>query len=188
MPKAQLPNDHRQMVTTEWSEEENRARVVVAPNQSLTWHESLIFFAAAAAVSLAVAIAFSVMGYWPVLPFAGLELLALGGAVYVVAQRARRCQVITVTADRVRVEKGRLHGRSNTGGGPHTSREFPRSWTRVDLIRPRRGWYPTRLLIGASGERVAIGEFLTDEERVALKADLEAVLNGRGAAGGTAPE
>jgi uncharacterized membrane protein len=128
------------------------------------------------------------MGYWPVLPFAGLELLALGWAVYQVAQHGRRRQVITITADRIRIEKGRLHGRRNTGGGPESSREFPRAWARVELVKPRRGWYPSRLLIGASGKAVPVGEFLTDEEREELKTRLQLVLVETDGTGLAAPD
>lgn len=163
------------MVTTERSKDASRVRVVIEPNQSLTWRESLIFFAAIALLSLAVALAFSLQGYWPILPFAGLELAALGGAIYLVAQRGRIRHLITITAATVQVEKGRLRGRGD-GGGPECSTEFPRAWTRVDLVTPRRGWYPSRLVIGASGRSVVVGEFLTDEERRELKVSLHKLL------------
>jgi uncharacterized membrane protein len=163
------------MVTTERSEDASRVRVVIEPNQSLTWRESLIFFAAIALLSLAVALAFSLMGYWPILPFAGLELAALAAAIYVVAQRGRVRHLITITAGTVRVEKGRVRGRGPSGG-PEYSAEFPRAWVRVDLVAPRRGWYPSRLLIGASGRSVVVGEFLTDEERQELKGKLLSLL------------
>jgi len=176
------------MVTTECSQEASRVRVVIEPNQSLTWRESLIFFAAAAVLSLAVALAFAMQGYWPILPFAGLELLALGWAVYQVAQYGRRRQVITITADRIRIEKGRSHGRSNTGGGPESCREFPRAWARVELVKPRKGWYPSRLMIGASGKAVPVGEFLTDEEREELKTRLELALVDADGTGFAAPD
>lgn len=170
------PDDVRQMVTTECSQDASRVHVVIAPNQSLTWHGALIFFAAAALLSLAIALTFSVMGYWPILPFAGLELLALGAALYVAVNSGRRRQVITITAETVRIEKGRLRGTGRTGGGPESREEFARVWTRVELIRPRQGWYPTRLTIGASGSAVPVGEFLTDEERQALKDRLDDML------------
>lgn len=170
------------MVTTERSKDASRVRVVIEPNQSLTWRESLIFFAAIALVLLAVALAFTAQGYWPVLPFAGLELLALGAAIYVVAHGGRRRQMITITADRIRVEKGRLRSGRSSGGGPESCQEFPRAWARVELAKPRKGWYPSRLTVGASGKAIPVGEFLTDEEREELKARLEQLLADRDAA------
>lgn len=176
------------MVTTERSKDASRVRVVIEPNQSLTWRESLIFFAVIALLSLAVALAFTLQGYWPILPFAGLELVALGVAMYVVAHSGRRRQMITITAERVQVEKGRLRSGSNAGGGPDSCHEFPRAWARVDLVKPGKGWYPSRLTVGTSGSTVPVGEFLTDEEREELKARLDELLVARADASASAPK
>lgn len=174
------------MVTTERSKDASRVQVVIEPNQSLTWRESLIFFAAIALLSLAVALLFSLQGYWPILPFAGLELVALGVAIYLVSHSGRRRQLVTITADRIRIEKGRLRGKGS-GGGPECCYEFPRAWARVALVRPKRGWYPSRLTVGTSGNAVVLGEFLTDEEREGLKARLDDLLAERGDTDPAAP-
>lgn len=135
-----------------------------------------MFFAAIALSSLAVALAFTVQGFWPILPFAGLELLALGVAIYLVAHSGRRRQMITITAEQVRVEKGRLRSVGTSGGGPESCQDFPRAWVRVELVRPNKGWYPSRLTVGASGSAIPVGEFLTDEEREELKTRLDSLL------------
>jgi uncharacterized membrane protein len=163
------------MVTTERSADASRVQLVIEPNQSLTWRESLIFFAATALLSLAVAVAFAFQGYWPILPFAGLELLALGTAIYLVAHGGRRRQLITITGDTIRIEKGRTRS-GEASGGPDRCDEFARPWVRIELSNPRKGWYPSRLTIGSAGRKVAVGEFLTDEERVELEARLQALL------------
>ncbi len=136
----------------------------------------MVFFAAAAMTSLAIALIFTVMGYWPILPFAGLELIALGVALYVTARRGRRREMITITAATVCIEKGLVCGAGRVGGGPRCRKEFARAWARVVLSKPVRGWYPSRLTIGACGVVELIGEFLTDEERRALKTELDALL------------
>lgn len=175
------------MVTTERSKDASRVQVVIEPNQSLTWRESLVFFAAIALLSLAVALLFTLQGYWPVLPFAGLELVILAVAMYLAAHSGRRRQVITITDDRIRIEKGRLRS-GFSGGGPERCQEFPRAWARTELVKARHDWYPSRLTIGASGKRVVVGEFLTDEGREALKARLDALLMMRDGAGPAAPK
>jgi len=175
------------MVTTERSEDASRVQVVIEPNQSLTWRESLVFFAAIALLSLAVALAFTLQGYWPILPFAGLELVALGVAIYLVSRSGRRRQVITIGAHRVRVEKGRLRS-THLGGGPDSCDDFPRVWTRVELVRPRHGWYPSRLTIGMFGKSVVVGEFLTEEERAELRARLDGLLAEPGAVAPAVPD
>jgi uncharacterized membrane protein len=46
----------------------------------------------------------------------------------------------------------------------------------VELAPAVKRWHPRRLWIGASGRRVEIGEFLIDEEKVALAAQLKRLL------------
>ena len=58
-----------------------------APNCSISPTGLLCAFAALAAVTLAIATGFALMGAWLVLPFAGLEVLALGVAFVVHVRR-----------------------------------------------------------------------------------------------------
>lgn len=46
-------------------------------------------FVAVAAASLGIAVAFALAGAWPVLPFAGLELAALGWGIHHFGRQAR---------------------------------------------------------------------------------------------------
>ena len=55
--------------------------VVIKPNHSSTWHQNLWLLAALAVPSLGAGIGFALAGAWPILPLAGLELTALGGAL-----------------------------------------------------------------------------------------------------------
>jgi uncharacterized membrane protein len=73
------------------------------------------------------------------------------------------------------VEKGRQRRRGSERGGPESRISFPRAWARVEL-RAQEGWYPDRLLIGASGNRVELGEFLADAEKKELAGELKRLL------------
>jgi len=57
-------------------------------------------------VSLGIALLFVARGYWPVLPFAGLELLVLGIALWISMRRGAYREVISIYPDRIEVEKG----------------------------------------------------------------------------------
>jgi uncharacterized membrane protein len=46
----------------------------------------------------------------------------------------------------------------------------------VQLSGVGRGWYPRRVWIGASGRRVELGEFLIDDEKANLAAELNRLL------------
>lgn len=159
------------MVTAESSADSTVSRLVVEPNRSLTWSQSLAFFAGISVVSLSIATTFALKGYWVIFPFTGLELLALGAAIYYVSAAACRCQVISIDEQRVRVEKGRLRRSGTSRGGPETRHDFIRTWARVDL--DEQPGARLRVWIGASGQRVEVGEFLTDSEKRELANELK---------------
>ena len=138
-------------------------RIVIRPDRSLTWGQTKIVYLCIASYSLAIAGAFAVMGFWPVLPFAGGEMAALGIAFYVNALAGTSVQVVTVGADTVRVEKERP--------GPRCEWSFQRAWARVavDWSAVAR---TSRLVIRSHGNEVVLGEFLTEPERKRLAATL----------------
>lgn len=142
---------------------------VIAPNRSMTWKELVLAYCIIAGVSLAVAGYFRIQGLTLVLPFSGLEVLALGVALYITAWRGGAREVITITEDSVHVETGRR--------GPEQRHDFQRYWTRVVLRRPRVAWYPGKLLLCSRGRNVEIGRFLNEEERRGLAELLRAALH-----------
>jgi len=152
-------------------------RLVIRPNRSLSWRQSMIFLAAIAVPLLLISLVLAAKGFWPILPFAGLELAALFASLYLVSHAARRCEVVSISESLVRVEKGRDRGRCPGKGGPEQCVEFARGWVRVELMKSRDRCYPRRLWIGASGRRVEVGGFLADEEKAALAAQLQRMLS-----------
>ena len=105
-------------------------RIIIRPNRSLTWEQTKIVYFCIAVYSLAIAGALAVMGFWPVLPFAGGEIALLGVAFYVNALAGTSVQVVTVGGDVVKVEKEKP--------GPRCEWLFQRAWARVDIGRARR--------------------------------------------------
>ena len=146
----------------------DRSQFVLSPNPPPSWREIQIFFGAVALTSLTVSLAFAFMGFWPVLPFAGLELAGLGLALYVTARRAQVREVVSVSNDRVAVERGR--------SGPEQRWETQRAWAQVKLLRPRSPLRASRLVIRSHGREVEVGPFLIDEERQQLAGELRAAI------------
>lgn len=151
-------------------------RVVIRPNRSLSWRQSMVFLAAIAVPLVVVSVVLAVRGFWLILPFAGLELVLLFGCLYTVAHAQRRCEVVSIGDALVTVEKGRARGRCADGGGPQERVEFARGWVRIELAAAIGHWYPHRLWIGASGRRIEIGGFLVDDEKIKLAAELKRLL------------
>jgi uncharacterized membrane protein len=128
----------------------------------------LVFFLSLVLVSGSVATVLTLQGFWLVLPFAGLELVAVGTGLYVVSRRCYECEVISIAGDAVRVEKGRNY--------PRERWTFARIWAHAVLEHCPSAWYPSRLLIRSHGRAVEVGRFLNEEERRQLASDLRESL------------
>ncbi|MGI9329407.1 MAG: DUF2244 domain-containing protein [Gammaproteobacteria bacterium] len=142
----------------------------LSPNCSLTLRTALVFYFGIVAVSLTIAVSFAIVGYWPILPFAGLELLALGAALrWSMLQGQRR--------ERIRVDEDCVHV-SKTGRGDTREYEFSRAWTQVKLVKAKQSTWPHRLLLTSKGKAVEVGRFLTEDERESLGRRLTEVIPG----------
>lgn len=149
-----------------------QGQIFVSARCALDARSAVAFFAFVAVGALALAGVFAARGYWPILPFAGVELFALGFALGLSLRRGRYREVISVFADRVVVEKGEP--------GRMDYVELPRAWLVVELAAsPRRG-HPSRLCLGSHGRRCEIGAPLTEAEREGLGARLRELIAGDG--------
>ncbi|MFA5941318.1 MAG: DUF2244 domain-containing protein [Sinimarinibacterium sp.] len=134
-------------------------RIVIGPNASLSARQAWLFMGLSASLALGISAGMAWLGFWPVLPFAGLEISALGAAVYVSVRRNGYREVLVFEAQRVRVEFGVV------GRGAGTVVELSRALTRVLLEPGAHRHEPTQLVLSCTGQRVRIGACLTDEER-----------------------
>lgn len=110
----------------------------------------------------------TIQGFWPVLPFAGLEMAVLGWALKVTLDRRHHAETITVSDSQVSVE---------SCVGPRRAQVvFPRHWAQVKLRRPSSRLHPSRLIIESHGRRCEVGSFLTEEERRGLASRLQRLI------------
>jgi uncharacterized membrane protein len=139
-------------------------------NCSMTPVQLVAFYLSLSAWSLAIAGAFWWRGATLVMPFAGIEILAVGAALLLYARHAGDRERVVLTAGRLSVEC--------TLGRRTDHIEFTPAWVRVE---PAHG---DRSLIELSGEgkRIAIGRFIRPELRRALADELRATLRRFGAA------
>lgn len=143
-------------------------RFELKPNCSLDSRTAALFYLSILTVSLTVAGGFAALGFWPVLPLAGLELLALGAALRLNIRRGGDRDLVDVGPEEVIVS--RLRGRDRQ------DQRFIRAWTRIRFAAGQTAASPSRLMIGAHGRWCVIGEFLTDAERRGLGDRLKRVL------------
>jgi uncharacterized membrane protein len=143
-------------------------RIEICPNCSLSVRGARLFFAGACLVPFGVAGFLSLRGFWPVLPFAGLEMALLGWALNVSLERRFHRQTITVTDADVSIDT-RARSRCE-----HVV--FPRHWAQVKLRRPAARLHPSRLTIESHGRQCELGSFLTEEERRGLALRLQRLI------------
>lgn len=135
-------------------------RIEIVPNCSLSPRGAFLFFASLCVATFGVAGLMTFRGFWPVLPFAGLEMALLGWALHRSLARRFHSETITIGDDDVRIES-RDRSRS-------VEVVFPRHWARVKLRRPHSRLHPSRLTIESHGRRCEVGSFLTEQERRGL--------------------
>jgi uncharacterized membrane protein len=143
-------------------------RIEICPNCSLSVRGARLFFAGACVVPFGIASFLSLRGFWPVLPFAGLEMALLAWALNVSLERRFHRQTITVTEADVSIDT-RARSRCE-----HVV--FPRHWAQVKLRRPAARLHPSRLTIESHGRQCELGSFLTEEERRGLALRLQRLI------------
>ena len=116
------------MVATQFDKFASPRRFLIRPNCSLPWRDVVRFYLGVLLVSFGIAIAFAFKGAWLILPFAGLEMLVLGIALYVVARRATNWQEISINGDRISVIE--------RDSGQEQAQSFQRAWAKVVHERP----------------------------------------------------
>ena len=128
----------------------------LAPHCSLSPRGARYFYASACVTSFSGAGVMALRGWWPVLPFAGLEMLLLGAVLWHSLRRRDRGEVITVTDELIEI---------NSQVARKQSIVFPRHWAQVKLRRAASPLHPSRLLIVSHGRSFEVGSFLTEEDR-----------------------
>jgi uncharacterized membrane protein len=152
-----------------------RFMIVARPNQSATWSANVLLLLALAIPVLGIAVVFALLGAWLILPFAGLELLALAVALYRVSWRLQYRHVITVSDDCVYVDKG-YHC-------PLQRWRFARASTGLAITTERHPCDGPSLCVHDRDESVILGEFLNREDSLKLIALLKQEIRVRSHSG-----
>ncbi len=141
----------------------------LAPHCSLSTRGALLFFGSVCFATFGIAGVATALGYWPVLPFAGAEMLLLGWALRSNMQRRFERESIDISDTEVVVEYAR--------GYPQRV-VFPRHWARVKIRRPKSPLHRGHLVIESHGRAYEVGKFLSEEERHQLAAKLQQLIGG----------
>ena len=142
---------------------------IVRCNRSLSWQENKIFILYISVLSFGIAGAFALQGLWLVLPFAGIEIIALTTGLYLCCLRNRHQEVITIDEKVLTIEKGTQQ--------PQEIWKYDRAWANVELQKAKFQGHPSKLFIRAKGKQTEVGKLLTNKERKSLANSLSKTLN-----------
>lgn len=145
------------------------AQFVVQQNHSMSWRGNKLFLLSLAVLSFGIAAIFAYMGLWLILPFAGLEILALTFGLYYCSLRCKDREVITVTNDSLLIERGR--------DKPKERWQFQRAWTHLELKQALQPSHTSQLLVRSKGEELEIARYLTNKDKKTLADSLTVALN-----------
>ena len=115
-------------------------------------------FAALAVAVLAIGTGFALAGAWLILPFAGLEVLLLGGAFVLQARHA-------ADYERIALERGQL--RVEMAEGARLARY------ELDARRVRVEVDGTHVVLRGARQALELGRHLDEESRIAFGAELK---------------
>ncbi|MDX1575791.1 MAG: DUF2244 domain-containing protein [Kiloniellales bacterium] len=141
--------------------------VVLTPHRSLSPLGFLLLMGALVAVSFLAGLLFLLAGAWPVAGFLGLDVLLVYIAFRINYRRARMYETLHLTRQALTVR------RVDPSGGERRW-QFTPAWLQVLLDEPPARTSP--LTLRSHGKSLAIGGFLTAEERRSLAAALTAAL------------
>lgn len=134
--------------------------IVLQPNSSASWAINKRVLVGMTIFSLVIAAAFAAAGAWVVLPFAGLEMLALGSALYWVSWKQHYRHVLHFRDGRVLIEKGVYY--------PRRRWHWPCSASRILVTEATHPLDPLHISLCCEGETVRIGDFLGREDSCEL--------------------
>jgi uncharacterized membrane protein len=140
---------------------------ILTPHRSLSPRGFLVLMGTLSLISFAGGLFFFLVGAWPVVGFLGLDVLLVYIAFRINYRRARMYETLHLTREALTVRRV-----DHRGGETHW--RFAPTWLQVLLDDPpARG---SRLTLRSHGRSLAIGGFLTPEERRGLADALRAAL------------
>jgi|TARA_X000000368_G_scaffold31078_1_gene23106 Integral membrane protein len=157
------------MIKIQSNKENNFHRILIKPNQSISWKSGLVFVLVIAFTCLSIGLGFAYVGATLILPFAGLEVIFVGICTYLVLNKTSQQEVITLSKDKLIIEKGAYRLKKVW--------EYFRLWSYITVERPQHPWYPAHIVVTSKGERVPLGDFLTEQEKEELVSSLESIIN-----------
>lgn len=135
-------------------------RLLLTPNRSMTWHGNVRIWLCLFAISVVITTGFSLAGAWVIVPFAGLELIALAFGIYLTSRDCQRREVLTINDTDIHIEKGMKQKQAEW--------TLPRRYARLRLDAPAHPFTPAKLSLTHRDTDVPLGHFLNIDDTAIL--------------------
>lgn len=142
-------------------------RFQLSPNCSSSWSECRRVVWLAALPASLIATGCVCLGFWPIAPFCGAELLALAAGFYHNAHRQREYESLELSEERLVLVRVGRHGREQW------------SWQRafaVIVVRSERPDEDFHLYLRCHGRELEFARGLNDDDKRFLVRELSALL------------
>lgn len=131
--------------------------LTLQPNRSANWRQNKIIIMVMAAFVMSIAIAWSIVGVWVILPFAGLEVGLLAFLMYRVSYSTYQKQIITIHPNKVIFQAGVYY--------PKRYVSFAREQLTIKTKEPKTAYEQTTITLEDQQQKVEIGIFLNQQDR-----------------------
>jgi uncharacterized membrane protein len=143
----------------------NSTIIILSPNRSATWLQTKWVIAIMVFVVMTIAIAWTFVGAWIVLPFAGLEVGLFAYLMYRVSVYTHTQQIIYISPTKVNIEVG--HRKKQTLA------TMSRAQLDVFYSESENNWELPRIALCTKEQKLEVGDFLNLDDRKKLKDALQ---------------
>ena len=156
------------MVVRQQNSISGATQIIVKGNRSMSWRANVLLAASLGAVSLLFGGGIAMFGLWLVLPFAGLEFLAVLFCLGLTYKKLGFMEVISFGESTITVESG--------FNSPETTVELSRHWTTVEFDDPQSNFEMGTLRLLCGGRELELGSLLSKVEKRQLYDELQRCL------------
>ena len=153
--------------------------ITMQPNHSMSWKALGYFLMFMMTISFSIALAFTAMGYWVVLPFTALEMAVLSYCLWLCLRRSSLQEVLSLTPETITLEVGVKR--------PQQTYQWQRFFTKIQVQPAFHPWYRKKVSLVHKGTELEIGGFLNNDEQAELLDSLRQLIRQADAAQVTAP-
>lgn len=156
------------MVVRQNNSETGATQIIVKGNRSMSWRANVLLAASLGAVSALFGGGIATLGFWLVLPFAGLEFLVVMICLGKAYRKMGYTEVISIRESTLLVESGY--------NKPDSTVELPRFWTQIEFDNPSSSFEVGTLSLRSSGQSLELGRVLSKVEKRELHDQLQHCL------------